>query len=109
MAARSLGDAVRAAGLEVPAFRSPPRLPGVVRTIRHYPSGAVVAVQARSRPFDRVVADMVEGVLAANELDGEPAQRVRLALLETLIGDVAPSRGASWSEARMAERETQAA
>ena len=108
MTARRLGDAARTAGLAVPAFRSPPRRPGAVRTIRHYPGGAVVAVQARSRPFDRVAADMVEGVLAANRLEGEAAQRLRLALLEALGDDDGPG-GASWSQARMAERETQAA
>lgn len=98
MAAQRLGAAAREAGLLVPAFRSPPRRDGSVRTIRRIHGGAVIAVQIRSRPFDRVVADMVEGILAANELEGEAARRLRLALWE-----------ASWSEARMAERQTQAA
>lgn len=109
MAARLLGDAARAAGLVVPGFRTPPRLHGAVRSIRRSSAGAVVAVQVRSRPFDRVTADMVEGVVAANGLEGEAAQRIRLALLEMVSGDDELSGGASWSHARMAERETQAA
>ena len=49
-AARRLGAAARAAGLTVPAFRSPPRRSGAPRTIRRLPGGPVVAVVlARSR------------------------------------------------------------
>ncbi|MCZ7528023.1 MAG: hypothetical protein M5U14_17605 [Acidimicrobiia bacterium] len=81
-AARLLGAAARASGLAVPAFRSPPRLPGTPRTIRRHPGGAVVSVQLRGRPFDAVVDDMVEGIVVANRLTGEAAARLRASLRE---------------------------
>jgi hypothetical protein len=80
-AARRLGAAARAAGLAVPAFRSPPRHPRAVRTIRRLPGGAVVAVRVQQRAFADVVADMIDGVLAANALEGEAAARFRRVLL----------------------------
>jgi len=70
--ARRLGAAARAAGLDVPAFRCPPRVPGAARTIRRYPGGTVVSVAVRGRPFEQVLVDMVEGVLVANR--DEPAR-----------------------------------
>jgi hypothetical protein len=79
-AARRLGAAARAAGLVVPAFRCPPRVAGVPRTVRRYPGGAVVSVQLRGRPFPDVAADMVEGVLVVNGLRGPAAERMRAAL-----------------------------
>ena len=81
-AARQLGAAARAAGLVVPAFRSPPRRPGAPRTIRRLPGGPVVAVAVRGREPSDVVADMVDGVLAANGLTGAAAVRVRAGLVE---------------------------
>jgi hypothetical protein len=83
-AAKRLGAATRAAGLVVPAFRCPPRVPGARRTVRRYPGGAVVSVALRERPFDEVASDMVEGVIVVNRLEGEAALRVRTALLEGL-------------------------
>jgi hypothetical protein len=80
-AARRIGAAARAAGLSVPAFRSPPRHPRAVRTIRRLPGGSVIAVRVRERAFADVVTDMIEGVLAANRLEGEAAVRVRTMLL----------------------------
>jgi hypothetical protein len=76
-AARRLGGATRAAGLVVPAFRCPPRLAGVRRTLRRYPGGVVVSVRLEGRRFDEVVGDMIEGVLAANRVaeDDRPAFR----------------------------------
>ena len=82
--ARRLGGAARAAGLTVPAFRSPPRRPGVPRTIRRLPGGPVVAVTLRGRVFGEVVADMVEGVVIANGLEGLAATRVRSLLLDAV-------------------------
>lgn len=82
--ARRLGAAARAAELTVPAFRCPPRVAGVKRTIRRYPGGAVVSVLLRDRPFDEVAADMVEGVIVVNHLEGEAATRIRGALAEVL-------------------------
>src|SRR5262245_30851166 len=96
-AARRLGDAARAAGLAVPAFRSPPRVAGAVRTIRRYPGGTVVSVQVRDRSPEAVAADMVEGVVVANRLTGDAALRARTLLAEPLGGgaaDRAPVRAA---------------
>jgi hypothetical protein len=83
-AAKRLGAATRAADLVVPAFRCPPRVAGVVRTIRRYPGGAVVSVVIRDRLWDEVAGDMVEGVVVVNGLEGEAALRMRTTLLECL-------------------------
>jgi hypothetical protein len=68
-AARAIASEARAAGLVVPGFRTPPRLDGVDRSLRRRPGGAppAVAVRIVGREMDTVVADMVEGVLVANE------------------------------------------
>jgi hypothetical protein len=113
-AARRLGAAARAAGLTVPAFRSPPRVQGARRSIRRYPGGAVVSVRLRDRPFASVTADMVEGVLVANRVCGEHAERLRRAFVDVLRAPPEPSapppRAPTLSPgARMAERQTQAA
>ena len=120
-AARRLGAAARASGLAVPAFRCPPRVAGARRTIRRYPGGTVVSVRLRERPFDEVVSDMVEGVLVANRLSGEAALRLRGRTRSsrrrprtrpTITVPPVPGPGApvpSSTEARMAERQTQAA
>jgi hypothetical protein len=79
-AARRLGAAAHEAGLDVPAFRSPPRVPGATRTIRRYPASAVVSVRLRGRPFSEVVADMVDGVLAANRIPPAEEAGVRARL-----------------------------
>src|SRR5260370_32222530 len=85
--ARRLGAAARAAGLSVPAFRSPPRVAGVHRTLRRYPDGAVVSVTLRGRPFDDVVVDMVEGLVRVNRLDGSRAAQLRSDLLRAATDD----------------------
>ena len=114
-AARRLGAATRAGGLVVPAFRCPPRVPGATRTIRRYPGGSVVSVTLRGRARDEVAADMVEGVIVVNRLEGEAALRFRTALLEATGAHPqppAPSDVPSTpppSGARVAERHTQAA
>src|SRR3954447_12449502 len=82
--ARRIGAAARAAGLVVPAFRTPPRRSGVARSIRRLPGGPVVAVRFRSRPTSDVVVDMVEGVIVANGLAGDAAGRVRESLLRAV-------------------------
>src|SRR5436305_15109593 len=84
-AARILCAAARAAGLTVPAFRSPPRCAGAPRTIRRLPGGPVVAVVMRDRAFADVLADMVEGVVIANRLQEPAAARVRTSLLEAVM------------------------
>jgi hypothetical protein len=82
--ARRLGAAAHEAGLEVPAFRSPPRVPDAARTIRRYPAGSVVSVRLRGRPFAEVARDMVDGVLAANRVPAADAPRVRARLTAAL-------------------------
>ena len=91
-AARRLGDAARAAGLAVPAFRSPPRVAGAVRTVRRYPGGTVVSVRLRDRPHEAVAADMVEGIVVTNRLTGDAALRARTVLAEALVGIATPDR-----------------
>ncbi|HUI49541.1 MAG TPA: hypothetical protein VL119_12640 [Acidimicrobiia bacterium] len=90
--ARRISAAARAAGLVCPAFRTPPRRPGVPRTIRRLPGGPVVAVRVRSRPPADVVADMIEGVVVANALVDDVAARVRATLLAAIggVGAVGP-------------------
>lgn len=81
-AARLIGGEARALGLRVPAFRSPPRRSGAVRTLRRTgDGGAVVAVALGGRPQEAVVADVVEGVILANALAGEAADRARRRLM----------------------------
>ena len=92
--ARLLSDAARRLGLQPPGFRSPPRASGAARAIRRYPGGhAVVAVRFRGRPRRDVVADMVEGIVVANQLDGARAAAARTALLEAATEPVAPPKG----------------
>jgi len=79
-AARSLGQAARLRDLVVPGFRSPPGIQGVYRTLRRRRGVPSVAVQLKGRPWSAVVADMIEGVVAANSLSGAKADRARAAL-----------------------------
>ena len=113
-AARRLGAAARAAGLTVPAFRSPPRRSGAPRTIRRLPGGPVVAVVMRDRVFADVLADMVEGVVIANQLQEPAAEHVRRVLLDAVTADIrgpeAPTAiSVAPGPARVAKRQTQAA
>ena len=79
--ARAVADAARAAGWRAPTFRSPPRLAAARRTVRRSADGGlVVAVRIFDRPWPAVVGDLVEGVVVANGLAGEDAQRCRDAL-----------------------------
>jgi len=86
-AVRRIGAAARACSWSVPAFRCPPRVPGVTRTIRRAPHGVVVAVAVADRVWDAVLADLVEGVVAANRLHGAAAARCRADLWAGLAGD----------------------
>ncbi len=83
---RTLAAAARARGLTVPGFRSPPRVPGAERTVRRLPDGrATVAVVVKDRPYQAVVADLIEGIVIANDLDGTQATRVRTRLWEAIV------------------------
>ena len=79
-AARLLSRAARSRRLDVPSFRSPPRLVGADRSLRRIGSASIVAVRVRERPTAAVVADMIEGIVAANRLQGVEADRTRAAL-----------------------------
>jgi hypothetical protein len=97
-AARSLARVCRAKGLVPPSFRCPPRLVGVDRSIRRYRStrGGTVSIRVRGRPWVAVAADMVEGVIVANELTGASAVRVRGAMWAALgFASVAPGEEAT--------------
>jgi len=64
-----------------------------MRTLRRYPDGhCLVSVQSRGRPAADVLADMVEGLLIANQLHGVAAASSRARMLEMLAG--APPRAA---------------
>ena len=83
---RTLGAAARERGLVVPGFRSPPRVPRAERTIRFAKDGtATVAVIVKGRPFQAVVADLIEGIVVVNNLDGTAATRVRTRLWEEVV------------------------
>ena len=89
-AVQALAQAARALGLVVPGFRSPPRLVGVLRSIKRWDGGATIAVVVRGRPWPAVQADLIEGVVAANGLVPPDSDRARAELwlaLEGLPGD----------------------
>ena len=92
-AARDLAAACRRGGHDAPSFRSPPRVPGADRSLRRRGGGsAIVAVRLGDRPFVAVLADMVEGTVAANRLTGPDAARCRADLWEAVLHhiDVVP-------------------
>jgi hypothetical protein len=85
LAARALTREARRRGLVAPSFRCPPRLRGVDRTLRRRSGGAVVAVRLRDRPWPAVLGDMIEGVVAANDLPPPAATRLRTDLWELFV------------------------
>jgi hypothetical protein len=88
-AARALGAEARARNLISPGFRSPPRILGVSRTLRRWQEGgAQVAILVRGRPWVAVLADMIEGVVAANKLTGASADQLRTALWKATQGSL---------------------
>ena len=54
---------------------------------------ATIAVAVRDRPYQAVVADLIEGLVVVNELDGIAATRVRTAMWEAVV---AAHAGAAW-------------
>lgn len=77
LTARLLGDEARRLGLVAPAFRSPPRVVGVDRTVTRRGDHVTVSVRSRDRPWPSVVADLIEGVVVANDLTIADAARTR--------------------------------
>jgi hypothetical protein len=86
-AARSLTGVAHRLGLVVPSFRSPPGLRGADRSLRRRRFGSpVVSVRLQGRPSPAVLADMVEGVVVANRLEGAAADSARRELWDALDG-----------------------
>ena len=85
LARRVVSEAQRH-GLVVPGFRSPPRVPGALRTVCRHPRGALVAVAWQGRHPAAVVADMVDGLVLVNGLAGPEAVACRQRLWEGLGG-----------------------
>ena len=93
-AVQALAAEARRQGLAVPGFRSPPRPPGMQRSIRRRSDGQVViAVRLRGRRFDAVAADMVEGVLVANQVVAGRGNDLRTVLLAAVL-DATEARAA---------------
>ena len=105
-AVKVLGTTARSMGLEAPGFRSPPRLVGVDRSVRRRRSTsgaaapAVVSVRVRDRPWPAVLADMVEGVVVANQLQAPDADRARAALWESVASALVADESTSMSAQR---------
>jgi hypothetical protein len=89
-AARAVTRDARRQGLIAPSFRCPPRLVGADRTIRRRGESAVVSVRLRGRPRAAVLADIIEGVVAANRLTSPLADRLRTELWDSLAPMVNP-------------------
>ncbi len=82
--AKALAAGARRAQLVAPAFRTPPRLVGLDRTVQRRAEGGTVSVRLRGRPWAAVLADMIEGVVAVNALTGQRAGRVRADLWDAV-------------------------
>ena len=94
-AVQTLAGAAREQGLTVPSFRSPPRLVGVLRSIKRWDGGATVAVVVRGRPWPAVQADLIEGVVTANRLVPPDSDRARAELWLALEGPPAEDEAAA--------------
>ena len=86
-AARSLARASHLRGLVVPVFASPPSRADLDRSIRRRNGSPVVSIRLRSRPRGAVLADMIEGIVVANCLEGARADLVRSALWLAIDGE----------------------
>lgn len=87
-AVRTLGNAARHEGLAVPGYRSPPREPGVDRSLRRTADGSwVVSVKVKDRPVGSVLFDLLDGLAHANHIPtGDPRlARVRDEVLAPLV------------------------
>ena len=89
-AARILASQAHRHGLRPPGFRSPPRIVGVDRSLRRFNNRVVVSVLLRGRPFVAVLSDMVEGVVAANQLTGRNAENARTVLWSSVEAHLLP-------------------
>ena len=87
--ARSLSRAARLRNLIVPVFASPPPRADLTRSIRRRNGSPVVSVRLRGRPRGAVLADMIEGIVVTNHLQGARADLVRSALWLAIDADIA--------------------
>ena len=85
-AARNLARTARHIGMEAPSYRSPPRDITLTRTIRHFEGQrSIVAVRIRARSRNEVLADMIDGLIAANGYRGNNADRQRSRLIAAIV------------------------
>lgn len=90
-AARTLTNEAQRRGLVGPSYRCPPRIVGVDRSLRRHAGGVVISVRLRGRHWATVLADMIEGVVAANRLDATQAIRLRGELWTALGYEATPA------------------
>lgn len=91
--ARRLSAALRDRGADVPCFRSPPRSPGLSRSLCRSADGSVqVAVRLRGRSPLAVASDMIDGAVAANRQTGAAAAATRDALWPVAEALLHPTR-----------------
>ena len=83
--ARVVVEACRQEGIDVPAFRTPPKTQGIDRAIRRSKLGVIVSVRIISRPFLAVVADLVEGAVICNQFVGSQASSLRNVLWTRIV------------------------
>jgi len=80
--ARTVAAASHQCGLRVPGFRTAPVRAGSWRAIKRYANGScLVSVVIQGRTEAAVLADMIDGVVAANQLAGAGAEDVRRRLM----------------------------
>ena len=67
---RAASSVARRYGLTVPGFRSPPRDRSADRSLRRLHDGSfVVAITIKGRTLAAIERDIVDGIVAANDLD----------------------------------------
>jgi len=77
---RRIVGIARGQGLTPPAFRSPPRIPGLDRSVQRRQNGSVIiAIRREDRPFAAIQGDVIEGVVVANKLAAVKAEQFRRA------------------------------
>ena len=87
-AVRAVGHEARRLGLSVPAFRSPPGIVGVDRTIRRLDGAPIVAVRVHGRSAADVAADIIDGVFVANGMGCADDMATRHRLIEAVCGSI---------------------